>query len=99
MVARFCAGNLLDMATMRATPQDHLTTVQLLLDRGADMDAITSNERMTALNIAIEWQNFSIAKLLVERGAKVDRRSARTLRNPKHLECSPRPLYADFERK
>src|SRR3989344_3541997 len=45
--------------------------VQLLLDRGANVDAVSLRGH-TALMMAAQWGNVDIVKLLLDRGANVD---------------------------
>ncbi len=54
---------------MNAAEVGHAKTVELLLDKGADVKAKT-NEGKTALMIAKEKRNTEIVKLLKQHGAK-----------------------------
>lgn len=59
-------------ALIYAAQQGHLGTVIDLLDNHADINTITKN-RKTALTQAAFYEHWDIVKLLLERGAKVDK--------------------------
>ena len=50
----------------------HESVVGLLLDRGAQVDDVTTKERLTALHFAAMKGHEAVARVLLDRGAKVD---------------------------
>jgi ankyrin repeat protein len=56
---------------------DHLDVVDLLLDRGADVNAVTKNAfSATPLQGAAMFQTIDLAKVLIKHGANVNCRGA-----------------------
>ena len=53
----------------------HIEIVQLLLDRGADIEARDSN-RYTPLCLASRWRHIKIVQLLLDRGADIEARAS-----------------------
>jgi ankyrin repeat protein len=49
---------------------------RLLLDHGAEVDAIDGEYRSTPLGFAARWNRREVALLLIERGADVNRAGA-----------------------
>lgn len=58
-----------------ATDKSQLATVKYLLDRGSDINAITSDGR-TALHMAAQRGDIAMITLLVSRGATINKRDA-----------------------
>jgi ankyrin repeat protein len=59
---------------MWACGHDAVDLVELLIERGANLDASTSRQEATALSIAIYNDNTEIANRLIEAGADVEKR-------------------------
>jgi ankyrin repeat protein len=51
------------------------TIVALLLERGADVNAIAPQSKATPLSVAIHYENFDVLALLLEHGVKIDIKS------------------------
>ena len=54
-----------------AAQKNHRAVAELLLDRGADIDRVSSNYQPTALHVAIRSRSIDVLKLLLSRGADV----------------------------
>ena len=68
-----------------ASVTENLKTVQLLIERGADLDAMDVTQS-TPLHLALVNENFDIVKLLIQHGADVN--------VPYHKELTPLHLAA-----
>jgi|GEM_PF-1277167 len=74
---------------------DFLGSVQLLVERGADINA-ENNDKKTALDCAVEQNKTELALYLTEKGAKFsDRTAERIYRALYRLEAGT-PLFSDF---
>jgi ankyrin repeat protein len=51
------------------------TMVALLLERGADVNAIAPQSKLTPLSVAIRYKNFDVLALLLEYGVEIDIKS------------------------
>ena len=69
-----CNGQFVDRSLVEASEKGDLNKVQQLLDSGADPN-VEDYANHTALYYAAEKGHFNIAKLLLEKGAKVDHES------------------------
>ncbi|MDB4342005.1 ankyrin repeat domain-containing protein [bacterium] len=69
-----CNGQFVDRSLVEASEKGDLSKVQQLLDSGADPN-VEDYANHTALYYAAEKGHFNIAKLLLEKGAKVDHES------------------------
>lgn len=56
----------------RAAYDEHLDTVRLLLDKGANVGAVLESDNTTVLHNAIGGNKKSVIELLIARGAQVD---------------------------
>jgi len=72
-----------------ASRSGYVDIVNLLLDRGADIEG-TNNDVRTPLITAIIYWKLEVVKLLLKRGADVER---------KKKSIMPSPLYFAFENK
>ena len=70
----------------------HLPIVELLLENGADIDAIVNSSNRTPLHIAIWNRNTSITKLLLKNGCKTN---IRDFKGQTTLEVAMKEGYLD----
>jgi len=61
-----------NVVMMAAIEKGHVDVVRLLLDGGADVNAIVRRTRSTALTVAIEIGHVDVVRLLLEGGADVN---------------------------
>jgi ankyrin repeat protein len=54
-----------------AAARNHRAMAELLLDRGAELDRVSSNYQPTALFVAVRRRSLDVLELLLERGADV----------------------------
>jgi hypothetical protein len=52
-----------------------MATISLLLDRGANIDAVSTRDNLTAVQLASRNKNMTLMGLLKERGTKIDLQS------------------------
>ncbi|MDB4946717.1 MAG: F-box domain and ankyrin repeat protein [Labilithrix sp.] len=64
-------GVITSAALINAVEGGHASTVEILLDRGADIEVRDSSDD-TALRTAVNWGHPDLARLLVARGADVE---------------------------
>ena len=62
-----------------AVMQNHLSTVKVLLDGGADSAVFSNSDGQTPLHIAVQEQNADMVAALVEAGADIEARNSRGL--------------------
>lgn len=60
-----------DTALMRASERGHRDIVQLLYERGADVNAKDKNGN-TALHLAVRFENVAVVELLLKQGANIE---------------------------
>lgn len=89
MLVRMSTPGLLGLAIHTASESDHEEVVQVLLDAGADIDAL-DDETGTALQIACRGGYEKVVRVLVDAGADVDLRGGRWYEPP--------PLYIASKR-
>jgi ankyrin repeat protein len=67
--------------------QENLDVVNLLVEKGVDLDKPTVNDGLTPLMMAVERNHLKIVNLLLERGARIDLTMTTTLDTVIHLAC------------
>lgn len=75
-----------------ACEEGNLPIVELLLENGADIDAISKGANWTPLDVAVWKENTSITKLLLENGCKTN---LRDFKGQTALEFALQERYLD----
>ena len=55
--------------------KDHLETIKLILQSGANLDAQENNNELTSLMLASQYGLIDVAKLLLQAGARIEIRN------------------------
>jgi hypothetical protein len=85
-------------AVVKGEARDKTARIAKLIQKGADLDHLNHAQR-TACMEAVEWDEFDVALMLLESGAKFDFAMPKSKKRVVHWLIEKRPLVSSWPKK